>query len=61
MTGSMSTKTGRRPGAADGADGGEEGERRQDDLVAGADVQGVQGQQQGVGAGGAADAVAGPQ
>ncbi len=44
-------------GAADGAGGGEEGEGGQDDLVAGAEVQGVQGQRQGVGAGAAADAV----
>ena len=46
-------------GAANGAGGGKEGERRQDDLIARADVQGVQGQQQRIGAGTAADAVAG--
>src|SRR5262249_47404391 len=47
-------------GAGDAAGGGEEGERGQDDLVAGADLQGVQGQREGVGAGAAADSVAGP-
>jgi hypothetical protein len=46
-------------GAGDAAGGGEEGERRQQHLVAGADLQGVQGQRHRVGAGGAADAVAG--
>lgn len=47
------------PGAANGADGGEEGEGGGDDLVAGTDVEGRQGQRQGIGTGGTADAVAG--
>ena len=39
VSGSMSTKTGFAPSAADAAGRGEEGEGRQDDLVAGADLQ----------------------
>ena len=46
-------------GAADAAGGGEEGEGGQDDLVAWTDFQAVQGQRQRIGAGAAADAVAG--
>ena len=39
------------PGAADGPGGGEEREGRRDDLVPRADLEGGQGQEQGVGAG----------
>src|SRR5262249_25489318 len=47
-----------RPGAANRSGRGEESEGRQDDLVAGANLQGVQRQRQGVRAGAAADSVA---
>ena len=50
----------RGPEPADGAGGGEKGERRHDDFVARPDLQGVQRQQQGIGAGRAADGVRGP-
>ena len=45
--------------AVDGAGGREERERRGDDFVAGADVEGHQGEDQCIGAGGAADRMAG--
>ena len=46
-----------RPGAEDGADGGEEAEGCGDDGVAGADSGGGQGQPQGIGAGRAANSM----
>ena len=53
----MSAENGLGSGAADGAGRGEEGESGQNDLVARPDVEAVQGQREGVGAGAAADAV----
>ena len=55
----MSTKTGSAPSRAMRAGGGEERERGADDFVAGADAQGHQGAEQGVGAAGDADRVFG--
>ena len=52
----MSQNSRPRPGARDGAGGGEEGVRAGDDLVARADLQRHQRQQQCIGAGGDADA-----
>ena len=54
----MSQNSGRAPGARDGAGGGEERERAGDDLIAGADLERHEREQQRIGARGDADAVA---